>query len=649
MILTHKIKMDLMDPGQTPRIHAVQDDQYSRNLELTLTSDGESWMIPEDASVLIRYCKPDGTGGSYNTLPDGTSAWAAEDNVLTIALAPQVLTVAGMVTLSASVISGDRQLTTFTVCLNVKPAVCGIREDSADYVNIMTIGALEILDADAAPVASITGTMAQPVLNLGIPAGKTPEKGVDYWTEEELQQVREALSSTDKKITIDSVEGGYWNSKNVWTDAAGMYVKYTNLIPVKTGEAFLYTGRAEDNVCSAIWFDGTGNVLSYERYSVPAGVRMMTAPVNAEFVRFYSMSYASTEAVVLEVIFLPKGDDRKVTVEAKEGGYFNISGTWVDGGGGTQWTNPIQVSPEDRFYYYGYGRWDSVSILWYDVDGNIVSYGQYADEVNNRPTAVTVIPPAGAVYARFYSNNASNNVVLGVSYETENDKLKRFKSGNVLYGKKYVACGDSFTAGDFTNAEDPEEAWDDVRKMYKTYPWWIAERNGMQLVNEAICGTTMYGNGSSDAFCVSRYTQIPADADYITLCFGLNETTADLGTLESTTTDTVMGAWNVVLEYLITNHPYAKIGILIPDGWCTEDMRNALIAVAQYWGIPYLDLKGDPKVALLTGGRYSDITLCEKAASLRNAALRISDTDTHPNLKGHEYRSTVIENFLRSL
>ena len=36
MIITHKLKMNLLEPGNLPRIHAVQDDRYTRNLQLEL-------------------------------------------------------------------------------------------------------------------------------------------------------------------------------------------------------------------------------------------------------------------------------------------------------------------------------------------------------------------------------------------------------------------------------------------------------------------------------------------------------------------------------------------------------------------------------------------------------------------------------------
>ena len=109
-----------------------------------------------------------------------------------------------------------------------------------------------------------------------------------------------------------------------------------------------------------------------------------------------------------------------------------------------------------------------------------------------------------------------------------------------------------------------------------------------------------------------------------------------------------MGAWNVVLEYLIEHHPFAKIGIIISDAWLNQELYNALIEISKAWGVPYLDLKNDEKVPLGIGGRLN-IPVKQKAKDLRNNTFQMSTSDSHPNPKAHEYRSTIVENFLRSL
>ena len=136
MIVTHNISIDLRDLGVVPWIDATQDDQYTRNLAITLLEGGEIWNIPEDAAAVIRYCKSDGVGGEYDTLPDGAPAWWVEENVLGLALAPQVLTVPGMTMLSASLIREEQVISIFNVAIHVRPRVQGIAGESAAYYNV---------------------------------------------------------------------------------------------------------------------------------------------------------------------------------------------------------------------------------------------------------------------------------------------------------------------------------------------------------------------------------------------------------------------------------------------------------------------------------------------------------------------------------
>ena len=124
--------MDLAKMETATRINAVQDDKYSRDLQLVLLENGAPWIVPAEATAIVSYQKPDGTGGSYNLLPDGTAAWSASDNTVTVALAPQVCTVPGIVHLAVSLYCGESEITTFAVLLNVqrKP---GLAADSENY------------------------------------------------------------------------------------------------------------------------------------------------------------------------------------------------------------------------------------------------------------------------------------------------------------------------------------------------------------------------------------------------------------------------------------------------------------------------------------------------------------------------------------
>lgn len=133
MIITSKIKMDLQKQNQIPVVNAVQNDRYCRNLEMELYAGGERWLIPEDAAVVVSYLKADGKGGEYDTLPDGTAGWFAQEHVLTIALAPQMLTAPGAVRVMVSLIQEEKQISTFAVLVKVSRAVNATVFESEDY------------------------------------------------------------------------------------------------------------------------------------------------------------------------------------------------------------------------------------------------------------------------------------------------------------------------------------------------------------------------------------------------------------------------------------------------------------------------------------------------------------------------------------
>ena len=319
----------------------------------------------------------------------------------------------------------------------------------------------------------------------------------------------------------------------------------------------------------------------------------------------------------------------------------------------------------DSCYRTGFIPLEDYEKVWFSGGWNQLDASAYAFYNENKEFIESVRATFGNSvklyeldFKNFLSENPQRKYIKIVSYYTEmhisaytktiiNDEV--ISLGNVLYGKKYVSCGDSFTAGDFSDGEYPkEEYYDSTRQTWKTYPYFIAKRNNMFLINEAKSGSTMYNNGDSNAFSLNRYKEIPTDADYITLQFGLNDGSAPIGTIDDTDNTTEMGAWNVVLKYLIENHPYAKIGIIISDAWLSSELRTAIIQCAEAWGIPYLDMRGSTQVPLGIGGKLG-VSIKPDAKNARNAAFQVTAENSHPNPKAHEYRSTFIENFMRSL
>ncbi|MGM9669715.1 MAG: hypothetical protein ACI3VZ_08185 [Faecousia sp.] len=136
MVITHKLRpMDLTERSVSQRVDTVQDDKYSRNLEIPLIANGAPWVIPDGTTAVIRFRKSDGTGGNYDTMPDGSTAYIISGNKLTVALAPQVCTAPGAVLLAVGLVYGDAEINTFAINITVHPNP-GINVVSGDYTNM---------------------------------------------------------------------------------------------------------------------------------------------------------------------------------------------------------------------------------------------------------------------------------------------------------------------------------------------------------------------------------------------------------------------------------------------------------------------------------------------------------------------------------
>lgn len=135
MIVTSKINVELAQPKTVPEIYAVQDDRYSRNLQINLLVNGIPLELPEGFTCVMSYVKPDGKKGAYDTLPDGTKASCVQGSRIWVALAPEVCTAAGDVKFMVTLLKDKFQLGTFEIRIHVKARPAGIPA-SKDYLNI---------------------------------------------------------------------------------------------------------------------------------------------------------------------------------------------------------------------------------------------------------------------------------------------------------------------------------------------------------------------------------------------------------------------------------------------------------------------------------------------------------------------------------
>lgn len=258
------------------------------------------------------------------------------------------------------------------------------------------------------------------------------------------------------------------------------------------------------------------------------------------------------------------------------------------------------------------------------------------------------------------------------------DVAERSSFYNPLYQKKLCTCGDSLTAAQQTDL-------DTQTHMRKSYGWHVAFRNMMQYVNlgysgETMCSTTLENGTAKPGFSESKYTEIPEDADYITIFYGWNdaargtmqyqdawcvehynkhysECTTDekqacnnaedwvsifIGTIDDNTTHTWFGGWNIVLNWLRNNRPNAKVGIILP--YCPNDRyRETLIEVCKKYAYPYINAYNSSEW-FCTG--YADGIGTDVAALLKS---EYTADGLHPNNTGHERVSFPYEAWLRKL
>ena len=134
------LNLNLQFPNYSTTMYAVQHDRLSRKITAVL-ADGATPFVPEYGTLaVVRYKKPDGTCGFYDTDEDGNDAVTWDDNVATIMLAEQALTVAGTVLCQVQFYNGDDQrLSSFTWKIIVEENACPDETiTSSDYFNILT-------------------------------------------------------------------------------------------------------------------------------------------------------------------------------------------------------------------------------------------------------------------------------------------------------------------------------------------------------------------------------------------------------------------------------------------------------------------------------------------------------------------------------
>ncbi len=186
------VQLSMTLNGVPPTLHMVQGDTNSRAISASLWAGAEPYSVPAGASVMLRFRKPDGTGGMYSeTETQQSITWA--ENSVTIPVAAQVLTAEGAVLAQVDVYAGEsdssaERLASFAFVILVQPDVYPDAQIiSSDYYNIL---AADIAGAKAA--ADQAKDYAAAAKNSADSAATSVEGAVKYNTPQTLTDAQKA-------------------------------------------------------------------------------------------------------------------------------------------------------------------------------------------------------------------------------------------------------------------------------------------------------------------------------------------------------------------------------------------------------------------------------------------------------------------------
>lgn len=156
MSVNQAVNLNLSTDIVPPALKMVQNDSNSRYIVASLW-DGASAYDVGSASVMLRFAKPDGTGGMYDADEVGNVV-DVDGNVVTIPVAAQVLTVAGDVFAQVDIYgSSNSKLASFAFKIDVAASVYPDAQIiSSDYYNVLTATIANAVTAAQNAAASAT-------------------------------------------------------------------------------------------------------------------------------------------------------------------------------------------------------------------------------------------------------------------------------------------------------------------------------------------------------------------------------------------------------------------------------------------------------------------------------------------------------------
>lgn len=154
MNINQAVALNLSESIALPTLRMAQDDANTRTIKASLWDGAHPFSIPSECVCMVRFGKPDGTGGLYDTTEGGQKV-SYSGNVVTAPVAAQMLAVAGAVKAQIDIYGGGEKqqaekLATFRFRVEVEPsAYADAKIISSDYYNVLSSQIAAAVEAGA--------------------------------------------------------------------------------------------------------------------------------------------------------------------------------------------------------------------------------------------------------------------------------------------------------------------------------------------------------------------------------------------------------------------------------------------------------------------------------------------------------------------
>lgn len=154
MNINQAVALNLSESIAPPTLRMAQDDANTRTIKASLWDGAQPFSVPSECVCMVRFGKPDGTGGLYDTTESGAQV-TASGNIVTAPVATQMLSVAGVVQAQVDIYGtatgkAAEKLATFRFRVEVEPSAYADAEIiSSDYYNVLSAQIAAAVEAGA--------------------------------------------------------------------------------------------------------------------------------------------------------------------------------------------------------------------------------------------------------------------------------------------------------------------------------------------------------------------------------------------------------------------------------------------------------------------------------------------------------------------